>query len=281
MPLSEGQVQVRDLVMGRGTAYKVTGFNPWNRSARVTGSGDNPWDDGGYAGAEFREVVAVNMDVTVRGVSAADWWAKHVELDAAFAPIGTGPEVELRWVTGGIEFVMFGRPRGLGPEIKNLRTGRIANTASFSALDPSIYSSTEYTVSTGLPAWSGGLTVPVTTPLLVAQTQTSGIITATNSGKAVTALYLRIDGPVTDPTITVVGPDAIPYTLSLETVIEAGQWISIDTKAQSVLLNDSITRLSSAYGSWPLLQPGVSTVTWRATTYDPTAQLTARWRDRW
>lgn len=282
MPLQEGQVQLRDLVMGRGTAYKVTAFNPYIRSARVTGSGENPWDDGGWAGAEFREVVAVNFGITIRGTSAADWQAKHWDLEAAFDPVGTAAdEVELRWCTGGTEYCMFGRPRGLSPEIKNLRTGRIANSASFSALDPSIYSGTEHVISTGLPAWSGGLTVPVTVPVTIPQTQIAGFAEAANAGKRSARLLLRIDGPVERPSITVVTADGVPVTLYLDTVLEEGQWLDIDTAARSVVLNGFITRLRDAYGDWPLVWPGVNELRWRAETYNPDALLTARWRDRW
>lgn len=282
MVLNEGQVQIRDLVMGRATAYKVNGFNPWSRTARTTGTGEMPASDGGWSGPEWREVAAVNFDVTIKGASAADWQAKHWALDAAFAPIrdATG-DVELRWVTGGVEYLMFGRPRSLSPEIENLRTGRIHYQAAFSAPDPSIYSATEYTVNTGLPAWTGGLIVPATTPLTLNQTPTDGITTALNAGTTPAALLLRITGPVSRPSITVIGPDGAAQTLHLDTVIAAGQWIDIHTEERAVILNGSVSRLRDAYGSWPLLAPGTSTIRWRSDEYNPTARLLIRWRHRW
>lgn len=280
--MDDGQVSVNGLVMGDGTDYIITDFNPWTRQARVTGSGDNPWSDGSWAGTEFYESVVVNMGIHTIGTSAADWQAKHWALMRAFAPIRTSlVEAELRWVIGGVEYLMRGRPRMLSPKIQNINSGEITSSASFVALDPAIYSADEHTITMGLPAWAGGLTAPITAPVAITATQSDGIADATNTGIVPARLLLRITGPVTTPSVTVITPDGVPLTLTIDTELGTGDWIDIDTAERSVLLNGSISRLSSVYGTWPLLWPGTSTIRYRAAATNPDTHLTIRWRDQW
>lgn len=281
MVLADGQIQIRDLVLGRGTQYKVRKFNPWTRTVRADQTGEMPWGDGSWSGAEWFESVAINMDVVIEGTDLADWQVLHQALDLAFSPIGAGTsEVELSWCLGAQEQVMFGRPRGVSPTPDHVRVGRTPTTCMFWCGDPFRYSAALNSVSIGLPEWSGGLVVPVTVPVTIPQTQVDGLAEAVSAGAYPAPLLLRIDGPVVNPSITVVSPAGVPLALSLELSIEAGQWIDINTQEQSVLLNGFVSRLRDAYGDWPLLEPGTSEIRWRSDVYDPTAQLTVSWRDR-
>ncbi|MGH8879776.1 MAG: phage distal tail protein [Stackebrandtia sp.] len=280
--MDEGQVSVNGLVMGRDTSYRVNEFNPWNRAIRAEATGANPWSDGGWSGAEFYEPVTVEFKVRTQGANATDWQQLHWQLTQAFAPIRTAlTEYELRWVTAGVEYLMYGRPRSLSPTVARLRTGQVAETASFYCPDPAIYSGAEHVVTIGLPDWTGGLTVPVVTPATVAATQTDGVATVTNAGNVAARLLLRITGPVTDPSVTVIDTDGIALTLTIETTLGPDDWIDVDTAERSVILNGSVSRLADAWGSWPLLYPGTSTIRYAAADHNDLTRLTIRWRDQW
>lgn len=168
MALSEGQVQVRGLVMGPGTDYEtLRGFNPWAVAARVDQSSARSGDHGSWSGAEWRDEVVVPIPLRVRSRSdrsVAGWVPAHQALMAAFAPSHT--DVEMRWCTGGVEYVMFGRPRVVEPEVESAPAGWTVTRCGFAALDPRIYSGVEQVASVGLPSSIGGLTWPTTWQLL-------------------------------------------------------------------------------------------------------------------
>src|SRR5690554_2236087 len=237
MALLEGQVQVRDLVMGPGTDYTVVqGFNPFDRRVRAEQSGARAWNHGSWSGAEWVEEAVVPLYVAPAGEDVATWLLLHQRLMAAFAPVGAAAEdVELRWALGGREFVMFGRPRMVESDIAAIGSSRtsIANCA-FIALDPLIYSGTEESGSIGLPQFVGGLTVPFTVPLYVTGSVVGGEAELTNEGTAPTPLSIRLDGPLPEPRVTVHHPDGDIETLRVMFDLSTGQWLDIDTGSHAV-----------------------------------------------
>ena len=276
MPLEPGQIQVRDLVMDDGTTtpYMVLSFNPWNRQIRASGEGENPWGHGGYSGAEWLDIAVVNMDIHVIGVSDSDWMTKQFALMQAFAPVETGPDVELRWMVGDTEYMMRGRPRMLNPTVRNIQSGEITSSASFVCLDPLIYSGELHEAPLGLPRWSGGLAVPVEVPVSLDAELSDGVTTITNAGMRTARVLLRFDGPVSRPAVTLAGA-----TLALDLDIPAGHWVDVDTLDRTVLYDGHISRLQDARGSWPVLPPGSHELRFTARRFDPDAALTVRWRD--
>jgi len=279
MTLLEGQVRVGDLVMGPGTSYIVSSFNPYNRSVRASQSGDAPWSDGGWSGAEWREVAVVNMGIHIDGSSNTEWQALHWALDAAFAPVRTGSDVELRWVNAGTEYLMYGRPRMLQPLIRNLRSGQVTSSASFVCPDPSIYSAEEYTAEVGLLHRIGGLSTPFGTPTSIHSVTADGEATLTNTGTGAARLLLRITGPVANPRISLI-TDTTVQVLYLDTVLGPEDVLDIDTKDKLVVLNGSTSRLADAWGDWPLLS-GQALIRFEADVYEPDARLTIRYRSTW
>ncbi|MEU8329816.1 hypothetical protein [Micromonospora sp. NPDC048839] len=286
MPLTEGQIMVRDLVMGPGTMYEtLRGFDPYSRQARVEQSDPRAWGDGSWSGAEWTAEAVVPIPVRVKDAanrSPGGWLAAHQRLAAAFAPSHT--DLELRWCTGGTEYVMVGRPRMVEPNVDTAPAGWTYTKCAFAALTPTIYSGTEHSVTMGLPSTTGGLTVPLTTPFSIGATVTSGRQTITNVGTKATGLRLRIDGPVVEPRISLLtsfGTAILRFWLMLD----AGQWLDIDTDARTVYLQGSVSRrgLTSVEGiGWPVLPGGLpGELAFDATAYNSSALLTARWRDAW
>jgi hypothetical protein len=286
MPLEDGQVQIRGLLLGCGTPYEVTGFNPWDRAARTMAGEGRAWNHGAWGGAEFLDETVVPLRVYTKAASAApaQWLALHQDLVAAFEPIGDATvEVELRFAAAGSEFVMFGRPRTAQVEVDMLRVhrGRSWTSLAFAALDPRIYSGAEQVQVLGLPQFTGGLTVPFTVPFTVSGVLVDGRADVVNAGKAPTPLHVRIDGPVNAPRFAVQHPDGSVESLRFLLDLAAGQWLTIDTGSHLVLLNDVASRRGQTVGEFPLLRPGTSTLRFDAAEFNDQAELTARWRHAW
>lgn len=279
MPLAEGQVQVRDLVMGEGTPYEVKEFNPFNRTVRADYVGKNPWSDGGYSGPEFLDVNQVSMKVYVVGNSLANWKVLHWALIRAFDSVGTGPDVEIRWVLDGEEFLQRGRPTVVNPEIRALRAGRIFSLLGYRADDPLIYSGQFNQLELSLTQATGGLQIPQFVPTQYNTVYTGGKGTAVNAGGRPARVLIRFNGPVTNPFVLVGG-----RALTLNLSISAGHWVDIDTDPNGqTAYYDGLPQasvLSSISGDWPILASGSHEVRYGADSrYHPDATMLFRWRD--
>jgi len=285
MPLVDGQVQVRDLVMGPGTPFVVEpGFDPWSVVVDAGQGGARAWAHGGWSGAEWAAAVEVPVPVSIVANGDVSWQDARDELSAAFSPVGDAVEAtELRWVVGGREYVRFGRPRGAATTRAVPENGSSTVRALFMALDQRIYSANETVQTFGLPTFVGGLTVPFTVPFTVDAVAVDGQADLVNEGTAEVGLSLRIDGPVIQPWLTLQRPDGVVQTLRFRFSLTAGQWVEVDTEARTVFLNGlpQASRRGEVAGDFPVLPPGVSTLLFRAAEESATAQVTATYRSAW
>jgi hypothetical protein len=279
-----GQVVIDAFTMGAGTTYRVNDFNPWARQARGEAAGPRAWNHGSWSGAEFQSEVVVPFTIIVNHKGAggmAAWSTAHRTLTAAFRPRDS--DVELRWNLDGAEYLMYGRPRMVEPETRNIVLGYARTRAAFVALDPFTYSGTEYTQGLTLPTFGGGLLVPLVLPALVGGQQFGGAATLTNAGSADTPLIIRVDGPVTDPAISVQRADGLTQTLRIAGEYAAGQWLDIDTRLHTVLLNGlaEASRRGQATGDFPFLAPGANALQFTGADTTTGGTMTVRWRDSW
>lgn len=286
MPLSEGQVQVRDLVMGPGTNYTIlNGFNPWDRNVRADQGGPRPWAHGSWSGAEWMDEVVVPLILEVKGDGTkAGWFQSRAALHAAFAPIGDDTEeIELRFEFGGDEYVMFGRPRVVNHDMTLIRNGVSVTNAAFIALNPLIFAAESTTLGPiNLPTMVGGLTVPFTVPFTIDSVLTGGSLEITNPGSAETYMVITIEGPVEEPRVIMQLEDGTIQTLFVNTKLLTGQTLTIDTAARTVLLNGSISQEGNTSGDFPTLPVGgPHTMLFRAGEYNANAELSVTFRTVW
>jgi len=265
------------LLLHHGTVYRVNEFEPFERGVRADQTGSIAWGDGDWSGAEWRTGADIRLKLGIHTSSWSDlmnaWWP----LDAACAPVRTGPEVEIRWNAAGTEYLMYARPRGARLKNERGRTGKAWVEARFACPDPAIYSAEEHSVEMGMLHRIGGTSIPFTVPLTLYSIVDDGEADLVNAGPSPARLLLRIDGPATRPYITLATPTGA-QVLFLDTVLGEGEWLDIDTATKSVVLNGSISRLRDAWGDWPLLT-GSGLIRFQAETYEPDARLTVRWRD--
>ncbi|MFE5131948.1 phage distal tail protein, partial [Bacillus mobilis] len=128
----------------------------------------------------------------------------------------------------------------------------------------------------------GGLSPPITPPVTITATTVAGQIVATNLGSISTRPVLRIDGPVTNPTVFAQYPDGTVRRLAYSETIASGEYLTIDVDAKQVILNGTASRRRYLSAQWPDIPPK-QTVTFQfaATGYNSSALLTATWRSAW
>lgn len=291
--LEEGQFSVRGLVMGPGTPYfLMPGTNPFRRSVRADQSAPRAWGDGSQSGAEWQDEVVMPFQIRVDGDERnwGSWLDPHDQLAAAFSAVGVGGDEEVRWVQGGREFVHFGRPRMVEPEMELVAHGRTITQAAFVALDPIRYSGELVETVVGLPEFEGGLTVPFTVPFSVDAVAIDGEDDIWNEGTSEVSLLLRISGPVNEPRVSMIHPDGTVQTMAFDIELQDGQWLDVDTKSHSVLMNGTVSRRGVVSGSW-LKLPGVpightgpvetTKLLFRAAEWNDEAEVTAQHRHGW
>ncbi|MFF3620071.1 phage distal tail protein [Streptomyces sp. NPDC002467] len=155
-------------------------------------------------------------------------------------------------------------------------------SAMVTAADPRRYSTTLQSQSTALPSTTGGLTVPLTVPLSISTTVVAGSITLVNEGNIATRPTFTVEGPVTNPTITVQYPDGTVRALLYGSTLEVGDELVIDTDLHSAVLNGTTSRRLYLSGQWPEIPPGTAVeVGWYADSSDPAALLTGSVRSAW
>ncbi|MCG8401363.1 MAG: phage tail family protein [Firmicutes bacterium] len=98
----------------------------------------------------------------------------------------------------------------------------------------------------------------------------TGSGTATNAGTKATPFTVTIQGPATDPSVTVAG-----YVMSYAGTIEVASVLVIDTEKLTAVL-DGANALPDYNGVFPKLQPGDNSVTAAVS-----GTTTINWLDRW
>lgn len=140
--------------------------------------------------------------------------------------------------------------------------------------DPLKYGALAF-AQTDLSDQSGtGLAYPLAYPLDygVPQGATPGAVVVANAGTATYWPRLRIDGPVTNPMVSLVETgDWVRYNGSLL----PGQWLDVDLGNRTVLLNGSVDvrQNVSSSGNWLGVPTGVASMTWVADDADSRARL--------
>lgn len=102
------------------------------------------------------------------------------------------------------------------------------------------------------------------------QNQLIGNGTATNAGNTPTPFTLTIQGPVTNPSVTVGG-----YVMTYTGTINTGSALVVDTEKLTATL-DGVNALPNYNGVFPKLQPGTNTITAAAG-----GTTIIKWYDRW
>jgi hypothetical protein len=190
----------------------------------------------------------------------------------------------LRMRRGGRVRRAYGRPGRWKPDPERDRYGWVGITAEFECRDDLFYSDAERINSVSIvPPDAGGYMFPFTWPWgSVGVSYAPGVITVGGNEPAWMCFLIR--GPITRPTIDVVGEWAATLDLSLA----AGEWVSVDSRPWSravrnsggAYISGSLTPGSPALSELRL-KPGRHEVVLRGTDGTGTASMSTAWRDSW
>lgn len=286
--LEEGQFSVNGYVFGRGCPVEVMDFLPGAPDAEDADT-TRPYGDGTVFGIDRAGGPVHTWELNTSGAySAAECLAAWQQLTAAWNDpvLRARPRAvtELRArVYGGEEVVAYGRPRALEPIATQLiRAGVVEFSADFRAVDTSFYAAEpEQPLILGLVApGGGGVEWPVTWPITWGEAPGERRDALTNPGPNPVWPVITIEGPVSQPSIGIVGTTVL---VTLQTSLLDGQTVTIDPRpwAGTVLRSDGASlrgQLSGSRLSDLQVPPGTHFINFRGTDPTGTARAVVSWQ---
>ncbi|MEU8655261.1 hypothetical protein [Actinoplanes philippinensis] len=246
---------------------------------------DRPRQDGIAFGVDFTGSRTITFDLGVLADTEAQARALLADLANAWRAravrSGRGSMAELRVQHAGRERVIYGRPRRFAVSEEEIGEGFVAVAADFVTADDVFYGSADESGAVALvPAPSGGLITPLTTPLTTtAKSDRSTVISV--GGELSAWPVITVYGPITTPVIEVVGR----WRMTLSASIAAGDSVTVDTRpwARTILragggsLAGALTR-DSVRLARAALAPGSYEIALRGIDATGTASMRIAWR---
>lgn len=233
--------------------YQLEAISGWNSGTSMRGGpAPYPASDGGAHGSIYAEGRSITLEGIMRARDAAHLWQMMEDLGAVLGRAR-------RW--GNL--VVFEELLGLERQITVMRPRPVQMTPHgdrWAAFTLELQSATHLRLDT-------------TESTLTLKPGGSG--NAVNIGNETADLMVTLTGPLTAPTVTVPGH----ATWNLGGNVASGQTLSVDMARHMV--RDPATseyRRRDAWGGWPQIPVGTSTVT---TGGSGSGSITLRWRSSW
>ncbi|MFJ1900541.1 phage distal tail protein [Streptomyces sp. NPDC088115] len=285
--LEDGQHQLGDVLIGRGTPVTIATIEGLGLPPMRTADVEPPGEDGLWLGRDYYGGRTVRLDAAVKlpgdYAGALDTVAAIQETadnPAVRGYGGTTMNLRLKF-PGRPTRVVRGRVRKAEPDTEKAIHGWIPIDIEFQAADYLYY--TDEPDTTGIPLAvlsSGGLTFPLMFPFTIggdpAAVGRPGFLDV--EGNASTWPVLRVTGPCSNPVITHVTSGR---TLSVQVTLTAGEWVEIDTRPgwRTVLRNNGGAAPLSPTSRIDLfrLSAGLNEIRWTATDPTLTSTLAVTW----
>lgn len=266
---------VNGLPVGGGTAFDLQALTGWldMSEAPLGGAGSlapKQTRNGSWAAPHFMPSRVVTMVYQIEALSG-DFETAINAMTAATQP-GVG-EVPVTLQTGGVATTAYGTVTSrIIPTTLDYLAGYTTAQLEVTCTEPRRFGSV-LSGSTFLPTTTGGETWPITWPASWNSTQAAGYVGLTNPGNAAGPVSLRFNGPVTGPVVTHV-ETGIQFAMASTFVVQAGDWLTVDCEARTVLYNGQASRNANILTrGWPSLIPGSNTFAFNAASYNSSAQL--------
>lgn len=288
-----GHVQYGDLLFGPGTPYRWQQITGWEDLPGLdSGTVARADAHGAFPGLLLAQSRTIGLDGLIVRAPRATVGAVVGALNA-----GTAPVVDelpfVAWLDERGPLLAYARavkraiPAGKGYTLGVITGGAL----EFEATDPRRYELTERTATATLPMaeqgldWQAdeqGVEGGLAWPLEFGEIGSTGALSVTNRGEAATHPVIVFRGPAVRPALTNIATgDVLEYDLPLA----AGDVLEVDTRAGTVTLNATASRLYTATSrSVPeqtfTLAPGTTNLTFRAdpALSDPAASVVVRYR---
>lgn len=270
------------LAFGAGTNYETAGVTGWRSIVTApVGAGMSPHQTGNGAWSTAYYAPTRQFTIHLNIVASVSAFAGAVDaLEAATQPSGAG-FISVMLQVDGAQTTMQAKllSRDVPTDLE-YQFGLSRATLTFEAPDPRRFGPVVSAVAQ-LPVSTGGMIFPITFPLTIATTQVLGQAVLTNPGTATGPVKLRVDGPVTAPSIKHLESGLVLGFAAGFSVV-AGDFLLIDCEARTVLANGQSSRSRSLISrGWPGLLRGTNTFAFNASSYSSTAQLTVTGTPSW
>jgi hypothetical protein len=285
--LADDQHQLGGLLIGSGTPITIATIEGLGQPPLRTGDVDPAGEDGIWLGIDYYAGRTLRLDAAIKVPGdATAVWDRLAELqDEADTPAvrgagGTTMNLRLKF-PGRAARTVRGRLRKLEPDVTRYRHGWVPLDIEFQAADHLYYADEPTATSIPLGLLStGGLTFPLEFPFVIAGDPAAvgrpGYLTV--EGTVPTWPVLRIAGPCSNPSITHV---ASGRTLTVQTTLEAGEWVEIDTRPgwRTVLRENGGGAALTPRSRIDTFQltPGTNELRWTATDNTLTSTLAVTW----
>lgn len=275
--MTQGTGSYRTLAWGPGTKFAVVSMEGARDLPPVRGRDLGYAERHGAASlADYTDPHALRLTLGLRGDDHTDLEALSEAVRQATPPSAGVSAIAYRNGTR----LRFGKPRRRALPEDSEALWRLGQAViEFFCPDPREYDASVSTATLLLPSAASGFGFNLAMPFGFGSGGIGGDAQLTNLGNVDAPLVVRINGPVTNPTVGING-----RTLQLTTTVAAGDFLLIDMEARTVLLNGTASRRSAvvAGSSWPNVPPGTSTLQYRASSLqDPAATLVATYRGAW
>lgn len=194
------QILINGLLIGPGTSYNITSFNPWEAPDIASSDIKRGVRTGVVSGIDSYGAKRVSFQVIADGAgSKTTVLALTRAMRAAFDV--QAEDVWLQFRLDGVDYQMRGRPRGAAADTKLYGRGYMGFDCRFVATDPRIYKVAASTSVQGLvPAGGSGIAFPLGFPLGFG-VAASRSFTLTSNGTVNTPWSLNLTGWINDPYI--------------------------------------------------------------------------------
>ena len=276
---SQLQIQLGDLRLGQvddaGVHWHCATLDGWEGPDVRQTLTEREADHGAYAGP----VYLAERVVTLAGKAVCPDYASTY---SAIEQVKTAAALTDTTLTVYETVARQATVRRSGKPLAQRLTDRVVDwSIQVTAADPRLYAVGESSTVLSLPLVSGGLVLPLTFPMSIPATVAISDTTLRNEGTIETRPVITIAGPVSQPQVTVTGPDGVARTLLYSGDIAAGDTLVLDTDARTVLYNGLANRRALLTGPWAGLPPGDSGVAFRAGAYSAAATCTITYRSAW
>ncbi len=283
MPLIDYQIEVATtgLQLGAGTDYIVHSWDGLGLPGIRDSNSPKPHGHGDFMGPEYVDIRPVTINASIRGDDGEDAMDLLDDLIAAWYFEATDPSSydTTSYLTvklpGHDERRLYGRPRRSTINHQSLLTGHPSAALEWVAGDPRWYSDTEHSTALTIAAATTGRSYPRTFDYGYGG-GTSNTKVVNNAGSFVTEPFLRLDGPLTNATIT---NATTGETLTITYTLGSGEYLEIDFRAKTVMLNGTASRYSAKSGTWWALKPGNNEIDFTVGSGSGSGTLTHR--DAW
>ncbi|MCX4982809.1 phage tail domain-containing protein [Streptomyces sp. NBC_00572] len=278
----DGQMQWAGLLIGPGTPFAVdkSGLSGWEDLPEYDSSdADRPTSHGAWPGSRYAKPRKVGGTIVLMPE-----WNQATEAVRALRQSLALLDEE-RWLTVRLHGEMLAVRARIAQRVVPADQGFATQGSSrmsiqWLASDPRRYVVNEQLATATAPQPESGLTWPLIWPLSWGQAKSTGDAVVENIGSAPAHPVIVFRGPCSMPTVTErTSRRRLRYGIDLA----AGDELVIDTRAGTVLLNNSASRLHTAMAdSSPeelfVLDPGRTELSFRPDEATEDALMTVRWR---